>query len=60
MRICDDGHDEVVYGGNNTNCPVCAVICETEDEILALKEQVAELEENIVDLKDKLEDKEDA
>ncbi len=61
MDLCDDGHEEIVYGG--TKCPYCAVLKElakaqedfsdledsSADEIDELKEKVRELESKNAD-----------
>ena len=38
MRICSDGHDEIVYDGQP--CPVCAL----QIQIIDLKDEVEELQ----------------
>ena len=48
MTLCDDGHDEVCYGGRN--CPACELlktISDNEDKIYSLEEEVKELKERI-------------
>ena len=44
MNLCDDGHDEVCYGGRK--CPVCEVLKQNDDilkEIEDLQEQLREM-----------------
>lgn len=51
MKICDDGHEEVVYSDYAKVCPVCDAIAERDDAI----QQLEQSEKEIVRLEGKIE-----
>lgn len=53
LELCDSGHDEVCFG-YGSDCPVCAVQEELDDNEYEYEQKLKELEEEIDDLKDEL------
>lgn len=52
MNLCDNGHDEVCYAGNE--CPTCAEIKERDSTINDLIREVQPLKEDVGQLEDQL------
>lgn len=48
MKMCEDGHDEIVY--DLKNCP----LCDANSTISTLEYEVSDLHDKITDLKDEL------
>lgn len=59
MNICGDGHDEIVYIGDNwSNCPLCELKEELEGKLQTATEELEEAKEKIETLEyDALEEK---
>ena len=53
MELCSDQHDEIIHDDYN-GCPICKLVDEKDNEIVALEEKVETLEEKIDELRDKL------
>lgn len=51
MRVCRDGHIEIVYEDGLRNCPMCDTIAERDDAI----QQLEQSENEIVHLEGKIE-----
>ena len=55
MKICDSGHDEIVYDGNK--CPFCEEIersAHLEDKISDLEDEVSDLESQLAEMKEEV------
>ena len=50
MYVCDDGHEEIVYAGND--CP----LCNANNKISGLEDDIDELKGKINDLESDLDD----
>ena len=57
MVLCDDGHEEICY--SSEECPLCmiiATVCELEDQVATLQNEVDGSEDIITSLREELED----
>jgi len=49
MNICSDDHDEIVFIGKASSCPLCEAITEKAELVI----DIEKLEQEIEELKDK-------
>ena len=48
MKLCDENHDEICFEGNNhTDCPLCKLIEEKEDEAAELQSEIDVLQQEV-------------
>ena len=51
MRVCDDGHEEIVFDGRPSACP----LCEAAEVIRELREKIEGVEADNADLRKEIE-----
>ena len=57
MKVCDDGHEEIVFNGSYSDqCPICELLSIQENKIAELESSNEGYQEQIKDLNTELEE----